>query len=436
MDYKFKGLVVVLIVLTVLIGSFSLPVKADQVVYKIPIKGTIDPGLVNLVQQGITAAQKAQAEAIIFEIDTYGGLVDSAIKIRDQILAANLPTTTYVSGRAWSAGALIALAGEELVMTPGSSIGAAETRPQEEKYISALRKEFQATAERRDRNPELAAAMVDKQLEIPDVSPAGKLLTLTAHEAVEKELADYEVADFNQLLAQQNLDQAQVREEELTRTQKLARKVTNPAVSTLLLTVGFIALAVEALVPGWGVGGTVGLLSLGLFFSSYLINGAASWGLLILFIVGVILVLLEVLVVPGLGITGLGGTVAIVSSLYFVFPSAETALTVLAATAVLSVVGIWLVVQKLGTSVFWQKISLREDQTTEAGYVSHKDQAEELVGQTGRVINTLRPAGTIKVAEERLHVVSEGDFISSGAVVEIIEVTGNRIVVRQKSKED
>src|SRR5690606_32307241 len=110
-------------------------VAADNadLVYKIPLTGNIDNGLLKLVERGLAEAERSGADLVVFEIDTYGGYLDPAIKIRDLILRSNLPTVTYVKGRAWSAGALIALAGEKLFMAEGSSIGAAETRPAEEK---------------------------------------------------------------------------------------------------------------------------------------------------------------------------------------------------------------------------------------------------------------------------------------------------------------
>jgi len=424
-------------VLLVLGASCSVQAQAKtKTVYKIPVEGKINPGMVKLVTKGIEAAEAEGADQIILEIDTYGGLVDSAIKIKDAIFSSSVPTVTYVSGRAWSAGALIALAGEELMMTPGSSIGAAETRPESEKYISALRKEFKAAAERRGKNAELAAAMVDKDLEIPKITEAGKLVTLTAQEAVDNEFADGIEADFNSLLSRLNLAQAEVKEAGLTPAEKLAGWITNPGVSILLLTVGFLALAFEAVAPGWGVGGTVGLLSLGLFFSGYIINGVASWGLLVLFMVGIVLLALEVFVVPGFGVTGTGGIIAMGASLYFVFPNPEIALGVLATTLVLSVLGTWLLIRYFGGTYFWRRIALRETQTKESGYVSHKRDNSELVGKTGETKGTLRPAGIAEIEEERMNVISEGGFIEPHQRVKVVKVEGNKIIVRKIAREE
>jgi len=400
----------------------------------IPVKGKIDPGLVNLVVKGITEAENDGAKTVILEIDTYGGLVDSAVKIRDNILKTDLETVTFVSGRAWSAGALIALAGKKMVMVRGSSIGAAETRPKEEKYISALRKEFKATAEKRGKNSELAAAMVDADIVIEGISEKGKLLTLTAEEAEGNNIADLLVNDFNALLAELKLTDSRIITRELTSTEKIARFVTNPTVSAVLLSLGFIALIFEALAPGFGIGGTVGILALGLFFSGYIINGLASWGLVVLFLAGIILIMLEIFVVPGFGVTGIGGLLAILLSLYFTLPTPQIALSILAAVIVVSIAATVILIKLFGGSRFWKRISLGESQTTDSGYIAHIDKSE-LPGSKGITLTPLRPAGIVLVNNERIDVVSEGGYIDKDKDVKIVSVSGSRIIVRELTKE-
>jgi len=314
-------------------------------------------------------------------------------------------------------------------MTPGSSIGAAETRPKEEKYISALRKEFKATAETRGRNPDLAAAMVDADIEIEDITTSGKLLTLTAKEAMDYNLIDYQVMNLGELYSTIDFQPAREIEVKLTSVERMARIVTRPTVSGILLTIGFLAIIFEALAPGWGIGGTVGLISLGLFFSGYVINGVASWGLVILFLVGLILMALEVFVIPGFGITGIGGLIAILASLYFLFPTPEIAITVLAVVLLVSLLGTVLIIRLFGGSRFWRRISLNESQSKDAGYVGQQSR-KELIGLKGRAVTPLRPAGIIEIQGQRIDVVSEGGFIDKGSSVDIVDIAGNRIVVK------
>ncbi|HAV21169.1 MAG TPA: peptidase S14, partial [Firmicutes bacterium] len=181
----------------------------------------------------------------------------------------------YVKGRAWSAGALITLAAEKIVMARTASIGAAETIPKEEKQISALRGEFEATAENRGRDPEIAAAMVDADISIEGLVAKGKLLTLTAQRAKDLGFIDAIAASRQEALAEFGLEGAKVVETAQTRAEKLARFLTDPTVSSILLTLGFLGLLFEITTPGWGVPGTVGVLALAQFFGGRLVVGLA-----------------------------------------------------------------------------------------------------------------------------------------------------------------
>lgn len=404
-------------------------------VYTIPIKGDIDPGMSTFVEKHVGKAEKSEADLIIFEIDTYGGLVQDGTKIKDIIFKTELPTVTYIANRAWSAGALIALAGEKMAMVEGSSIGAAETRPNEEKYISALRKEFSATAEARNRDGEVAAAMVDKEISIEGVIRGNKLLTLTAKEAEKNNITEHVVSNFQELLSVIGAEDSDIVVAEKTLTEKMAGVVTTPIFSTLLLTIGFIALLFEALIPGWGVGGTIGLLSLGLFFSSFIISGYAHWGLILLFVVGIILIGLEIFVVPGFGFTGIGGLIAIFTSLFFFFPNPEMALGVLASVSLISIIAAIIMFKYFGASKFWKNISLEESQTKDVGYTAHIDK-KELLGKEGETISNLRPAGTAEIEGQRIDVVSEGGYIKKGKQVKIVNVAGSRIVVKKITEEE
>ena len=437
---KKRSLSLVLMILLIFAGY---NIKAEDVVttnqnaliYKIPITGEIDQGLLKLVERGFQAAEEAQADLVILEVDTFGGYVDAAIGIKDIIFKSPLSTVTYVKGRAWSAGALITLAGETVAMVPGSSIGDAETRPKEEKYISALRKEFKATAESRGKNPDLAAAMVDADLEVEGIIASGKLLTLTAEEAVTYNIADLMVNNLPELYQAMNIKPARIVEIEMSSPEKAARIITKPTVTTLLVTIGVIALIIEALMLGWGVAGTVGLISLGVVFSSYIYYGVAGWGLLILFLIGLILLALEIFVIPGFGITGLGGIAALFTSLYFLFPTPEIAFSALATVLLLSIVATVILLKFFGGSRFWQRIALGESQTKEAGYLAQEDQ-KDLVGKAGLTVTPLRPAGIVDLSGKRVDVVSEGGFIDRGRVVQVVEIEGNRIVVKLKEGED
>ena len=410
----------------------AAPVSAR--VYFIPLHGDVDPGMATFLNRGLEEALENQAELVIIDVDTYGGLVESGISIRDQL--ANHPgeIVAYISNRAWSAGTLVALGADRIYMSEGSSMGAAETRPYDEKFISALRSEFAATAERRGRDPEIAAAMVDADIEIEDVIESGKLLSLTSSQAEELGFAEGRFVDFNGFLDYLGYTEADLTRVEKTGLESFAGFITNPFVSVFLLTLGIIALIGEALIPGFGVSGTIGVTSLALFFSGYLIQGYAGMGLVVLFLAGLLLIAIEIFVIPGFGFTGITGIAAIFASLFFIFPDSSMAWTIIAAVLVFSTIGTILLIKFFGTSYFWRRLSLGESLTTETGYVSSKDQ-KDLVGKTGKTVSTLRPAGIADFDGERIDVVSEGGYIDSETTVIVVKVEGRRVIVKPKKEE-
>jgi len=428
--FKNKILLVIIIILL-----FSFTLNAQDIVYQIPIKGNIDQAMFSFFERSFNEAVENNAELIIINIDTYGGFVDPAIRIKDLILESKVETITYVSNRAWSAGALIALAGDRMVMKEGTSIGAAETRPREEKYISALRKEFKATAEARDKNPDVAAAMVDVDIEIEGVIEKGKLLTLTATEAKNNNIANEIVNSNEGFYSYLGLSPNEITVLTPQAAEQFAALVTNPYISAVLLIIGFSALIFEILVPGFGVGGTVGLISLGLFFSGYIINGIASWGIIVLFLVGLLLILLEVFVVPGFGITGIGGIISIFVSLYFLFPSPQIAINIIASTLIATVVLTYFIGKYFGSSRMWSRISLGTSQTKDIGYIASIGD-EEIINKTGVTITPLRPAGKVDIDGNRVDVVSEGGFIDKDEKVIVIDVKGSKVLVKPYNEEE
>ena len=406
------------------------PAGAIPVVYVVPIHGVIDLGLAAFVERAVAEARQAGATALMVDLDTPGGRVDAGEEIRDALLEAGLPTVAFVSRRAQSAGALVALASDYLIMAPGSSIGAAEPIPAEEKIISALRAEFEATAQAKGRDGRIAAAMVDKSIEIPGVVDAGKILTLTAAQAVELGFADALAQDRAAAAAAVGLAGARLVERSPNWAERVARFLTEPTVSSLLLTVGFLGLLYELASAGWGVAGTVGLISLGLFFGARLLTGLAGWEVVILFLVGVALLVLELVAFPGFGIAGIPGLVAVFASLYLSFRDARSALYVVGGSVVMTALVGALAFRYFKVSRTGQRIVLRERLTSEQGYTAPAD-LQRWVGRTGRALTPLRPGGVIEVDGERLDASTEGEYLEPGTPVRVVRAEGLRIVVRR-----
>lgn len=405
----------------------------EQTVYVIPVYGEIDLGLAAFVKRSITSAERAGA-AVLLEINTFGGLVEAATEIRDAVIRTPVPVMSYVSDRAWSAGALIALAAPHIAMAPGSSIGAAQPRPMDEKTVSAIRGEFEATAERAGRDRRIAAAMVDADVEIEELSPKGKLLTLSAQKALEFGYADAIAVSRSEALAQFGYTDAVVIEMELGWAERVARLVTNSTVSSLLLTLGFLGLIFEIATPGWGVPGTVGLISLGLFFGGRYIAGLVGIESIGLFALGFALLLLEIFVIPGFGVTGILGLLSMAVGIVMAFGSIQAGLTAFTIALAASLVAIVLLWSRIKKSRLFQRIILshREEQTL--GYQGPRD-LSFLLGKHGRTLTPLRPAGTAMIDDERYDVVSEGGYMDPNKPVEVVKIEGTRVVVREISEQ-
>src|SRR5688572_3648734 len=202
------------------------------VVYVVPIEGIIDLGLAPFLSRTIREAKEAGAAAVLLDINTFGGRVDAAVAMRDTLLNAPVRTIAFVNQRAISAGALIALASETLIMAEGGTIGAAtpvvgggsgETQPADEKSVSYVRKEFRATAEVRKRPPAFAEPMVDADVEIAVVVAKGKLLTLAASEALEHRVAELTAPTVEAALAVAGIVGAETRHARQTGAETLVR---------------------------------------------------------------------------------------------------------------------------------------------------------------------------------------------------------------------
>jgi membrane-bound serine protease (ClpP class) len=211
-------------------GQTSAPV-----VYVISIEGAIDLGLAPFLSRAIRQAEEAGAAAVLLEINTFGGRVDAAVAMRDALLNSRVRTIAFVNQRAISAGALIALACNTLVMTQGGTIGAAtpvisgdgQSLPTDEKSVSYVRSEFRATAEARNRPPEFAEAMVDADVEIEGVIAKGKLLTMTTSQALEHKVAELTADTVNAALEAAGLPDAEVRQSRQTWAETFVRFITN-----------------------------------------------------------------------------------------------------------------------------------------------------------------------------------------------------------------
>jgi membrane-bound serine protease (ClpP class) len=428
-------------------GLWRLPAQGvAPVVYVVPVDGVIDLGLAPFLARALETAQEAGAAAVVLEINTFGGRVDAAVAMRDALLNSPVRSIAFVNQRAISAGALITLACQSVAMVTGGTVGAAtpvvsggtETVQADEKTVSYVRSEFRATAEARKRPTQFAEAMVDADVVIPGVVEAGKLLTLTSSEALTHGIADVQADDIDDALRQFDITGAELRRLEQTWAESVVRFVTNPVVTSILMTLGLLGLLVEIRTPGFGAPGLVGVASLGLFFWGHWIVQLAGWEELLLMTAGVLLLLAEVFLLPGFTLAGIAGILMLVGGLGLTLVGAGatmsavvTALGRVAISILIALAGAVALLRYLPRLPFGRRLVLQTGMEADDGYVSAPDSDRQWLGRTGTAVSPLRPAGIAQFDDARVDVVSEGSFIDAGTSVEVTRVDGNRIVVRR-----
>ena len=440
-------LLITLLLITLVIGGWVGAQASSQraFVYVAKVEGTIDLGLAPYIERVLQEAQSNNAAAVVLQINTFGGRVDAAVQIRDALLKSPVKSIAFVDTRAISAGALISLAANAIVMAPGGTIGAAmpvqssgtDTKPTSEKTVSYVRKEFSATAESRDRDTLVAEAMVDPDVSIPGVTARGKLLTLTTAEALKLRIADFEASTLRGALDQLGLKDAEIKETNINWAEEVVRFLTNPFVSSLLVSIAMIGIIVEVRTPGFGVPGALGLSCLGLFLWGHWLVNLAGWEEFLLATAGIILLLIEALILPGFGVAGVLGIIALMGALMLsTVGDGATMDTLIAAASrlgislVIAVIASFAILRFLPTTRFGRHLVLSTDLTAESGFTSEPLAEHELVGKLGIAVSTLRPSGIADIEGKRVDVVSDGEFIEAGEPVRVDHVDGNRVVVR------
>jgi membrane-bound serine protease (ClpP class) len=413
---------------------------AEKLVHVIPVEGTVEKGLLQFINRSIQKAEEDGADLIVFELNTPGGAVDAASEIASRFRGTLIPTIAFVNSQALSAGAYLALYADEIYMTPSATMGAAavitgDGNAADDKAQSYWLQEMENAADNNGRDPVYAKAMADKDIDLPKVNAAkGDLLTLGPKNALEVGYSEGTVSSLDELLETVGYADAEVVTSEITFAENVARFLTSPYVVPILLSIGSLGLVLELYSPGFGIPGAMGISALLLFFYGHLVAGLAGLETVILFAVGVILIVLE-LFVPG-GILGIIGLGAVVTSFFLATDDiAGMGLSLLIAMLV-TIIAMVLLFTVFGKKIrLFDRIVLRDSTNTEQGYVSNVSRIE-LVGQEGVTLTPLRPAGTAVIKEERIDVVTEGNFIGANKKVRIVKAEGSRIVVREIFSEE
>jgi len=392
--------------------------------------------------------------------------------MRDALLSSEVRTIAFIDRTAFSAGALVAIAAHEIYMTPAAVIGAAT--PVEgstgeiasEKVISAVRKTFKTTAEARRRDPRVAEAMVDPDVEIPNVVERGKLLTLTTTEALALGYADGVVSNRSELLSTAGLAGAAVVDVSPGLAEKLVRFLTDPVIASLMIILAMLLLIGDVLTEGLGLPAAAGAALLALFFWGHLLAGLTGWEDIALVLLGLVLIAVELLVLPGFGIAGILGLVALFSGFVLAMLSrtirtpeqTEQALKAAGFAFLGVVVGIALLLAFLPHSRLFGKLVLdahvggepstrrhraprwrpwsRRQITPTAGRTAPAPPSapltQSLTGAEGITVSDLRPSGIAEVNGRRIDVITEGGFLPAGTPIVVIRDEGYRRIVRRR----
>ena len=422
-----------------------------SVVFVLPIKEEIGPASARHIKEGFEQAEKLNADYIILHINTYGGAVDAADKMRTAILNCKVPVFAFIDNNAASAGALISIACDSIYMSPGSNIGAATVvdqngAPTPEKYQSYMRSMLRSTAEKSGRDPKIAEAMNDPRIYIPGVNDSGKVLTFTASEAIKNNYCEGEASSVEEVLKLARIDNYKIETYEISRVGHIIDWLINPVVSGILIMIIMAGIYYEFQAPGTIFPIAASAVAALLYFAPHYLQGLAENWEILLFIVGLILLGVEVFIIPGFGVAGVAGILFIVlgltlslvksvpSDLPVNLPDGNAfvnALSIVIACIVISIgLSFYLWGRFIRSSAF-SRVSVQATISNKEGFVGVDIKEKELVGKAGIAFTILRPSGKVEVDGNIYDATAENGFIEKGERIEVIKFETAQLFVRR-----
>lgn len=436
-----------IVLLSLIFISVVKPLNAQDV-YRFDVKEDIGPNSWRTTKNAFDQAEAMQAEMVVMELNTFGGMVNFADSIRSRILDSPLKTVVYINHNAASAGALISLAADRIYMSKGSSIGAASVVNQTgevmpEKYQSYMRGLMRATAEAKGRDPRIAEAFVDPEIDLPGIKPPGKILTLTSSEAMELGLIDGELNSIWDIYEAEGLSSPAETKHQITWIDQMIAFLINPAVSGILILIIIGGIYFELQTPGVGFPLIAAIIAGVLFFAPLYMQGLADNWEIALFVVGVLLIILEIFVIPGFGLPGILGIVFMICGLAFsmvandwlnfkisapglLMQSFLIVIVSLAASIVLMVI--------FGKSMLqsraFKRLVLQDEQRSVEGYTSSRLLAD-LVGREALAKTVLRPSGKIEIDGKWYDAVALDGYVELGEQVTVVKHENYNLFVRK-----
>lgn len=436
-------------------------------IYTYAIKDNIAAPTWRTTQEALEEAVTLEADAVILQLNTYGGEVSAADSIRTKLLNAPMPVYVFIDDNAASAGALIAIACDSIYMKPGGKIGAATVVNQTgeqvpDKYQSYMRATMRATAEAHGkdtvisgsdtiiswhRDPAIAEAMVDPRLYVEGVSDTGQVLTFTASEAMAHGFCEGTAASLEEVIARLGIEEYELRSYQPSGMDKVIGFLINPLVSGVLIMIIIGGIYFELQSPGIGFALGASIVAALLYFAPLYLEGMAENWELILFIVGIILVMVEIFAIPGFGVAGIAGIIAMIAGLTLslidnvVFEDPQftgeglgilmKSLSLVLVAVLFGVIFSLWATRKLLTTTAFGNLSLKSEQRTEEGFIGVETEQLSLVGEEGIAHTVLRPSGRVMVRGKLYDAKSEYGFIEKGTAIRVVRYeTGQVYVVK------
>ncbi len=431
--------------------TFNLSYAQDSlqtIVMKMDITSDIDPRMNRYVDLALKHADEIKADYIIIEMDTYGGAVNDADDIRTAILNYPKPVFVYINKDAASAGALISIACDKIYMAPGASIGAAtvvnaEGQAAPDKYQSYMRSIMRSTAEATGRDPRIAEAMVDENLEIDSISPKGQVITFSTSEAMKYGYCDEKVSSVADILELNNINDYSLVTYELDATEKIIAIFLNPFISGILILIIIGGIYFELQTPGVGFPILAAFIALLLYFTPYYLHGLADNWEIIIFFIGIGLIMVEIFVLPGFGVAGISGLILTLGSLILVMLNndlfdfslvpADDIIQAVATAGIGLMGGMALIFYgglKFTESKAFKKIALQDRFDRTQGYTSNF-KSGTFIGKKGITYSVLRPSGKIMIDDEIYDAYTRGNYIDKGVEIIVVDEGGTSLKVKE-----
>jgi membrane-bound serine protease (ClpP class) len=419
-------------------------------VYKFEIKKEIAPPSWHTTQRAFDAAEEMDADLILLHLNTYGGMLESADSIRTRILQCDIPVYVFIDHNAASAGALISIACDSIYMVPGATIGAATVVNQQgevvpDKYQSYMRAMMRSTAESTGRDPDIAQAMVDPRIRIENVIDSGSVLTFTAQEALEHKFCEAIVESIPELLETAGVENYEIKEHKVTGMDKIIGFLVNPIVSGILIMVLIGGIYFELQSPGVGFPLVAALIAAMLYFAPLYIEGLADNWEIIIFVVGIILIAVEIFAIPGFGVAGITGILLVVGGLTLSlvgnvgldfsgvnFMMIASSFFLVVTAIFFSLIFSYLITRTMFTeNKLFGSLALEAVQNRDDGFVSSTQSYTEMIGKKGTAFTVLRPAGKVKIDNDVYDATAISGFIDKGDEVEVVKYETSQLFVRK-----